>query len=162
SRRGFLLAGAALTVAGAVAVGAAFLTGRSASAQLAAAPSVAFIDAGSGKLHGDLPVPTADAGELRTGAGWSRGLPGPGGPFQIDPHTLRVVHTFPMGMIGSYSYAVERGALWFVAADGRTLLRFNPHFGLVTRRIPLSPTSHPKLGAIAESVFLAFANGSVW
>jgi DNA-binding SARP family transcriptional activator len=162
SRIWFLVgAGALVAIAGAV--GAAVkLGGGSPAARLAAAPSIAFVDGGSGKLRGDLPLPTADAGELRTGAGWIWDLRGPGVLFQIDPRTLRLVHTFAIGALGSYSYAVGRGMLWFVAADGRTLLRFDPHFGLVTRRTPLSPEADPNVGAIAESAYVAFADGSLW
>ena len=155
----FLGAGALVSAAGAV-VAAIALSGGSAGARLAAAPSLAFVDSSTGKLRGDLPVPSPDAGELRVGGGWIWDLRGPGVLFQIDPRTLRVVHSFPIGTVGSF--AVGRGMLWFVGPNRRTLLRFDPRFGFVTRRTPLSPESDPNLGAIAESVSVAFADGSVW
>jgi DNA-binding SARP family transcriptional activator len=156
----FLGAGALIATASAV-LAALVLNWGSAHARPAAAPSVAFVDSNSGKLHADLPVPTTDAGELRAGGGWIWDLRGPGVLFQIDRHTLRLVHSYPIGTIGRF--AVGRGMLWFVAPNGQTLLRFDPHFGLVTRRTPLSPESDPNIGAIADSAgFVAFADGSVW
>ena len=151
-------AGVLVVLAGALVV---IAFGARPKARLAVAPSVAFVDVRSGRLVRDVPVPAPGAGELRVGGGWLWDKRGPGVLFQIDPYSNRVVQSFPIGPTIA-GFAIGDGALWFVASDSRTLLRFDPRYGLVTRRIRLSPELEPNLGAISDAADVKVADGSVW
>ncbi len=159
-RRAVLLVGAAAVVSVAVVLVMVLAVGGGSHRRLAAAGSIALLDTGSGAVRTDLSA-ASGTGLVRTGEGWIWDRKDSGILAQIDPRTLRLGHTFSLERtIGGF--AAGEGALWFVASDSRTLLRVDPRYGVVTRRIPLSPETDPKLGAIGESADVALGAGSVW
>jgi ABC-type transport system substrate-binding protein len=134
---------------------------RGAGTSRVVADSVAFLDARTGQLRGDMTLAESDTGYLRTGGGWIWDKKDSGVLLQIDPRSLQLAHSYAIGRtIGGF--AVGAGALWFVGLDSRTLIRIDQRYGVGTRRIPLSPQADPNLGPIAESADVAFADGSVW
>ena len=99
------------------------------------APAVAFLDAASGRLLAQ--VPGDQPGIIRFGEGSIWALQQAGILLEVNPRTLKVTRSIPLGDIGGGSdIAVGEGAVW-VTEHSEALLRIDPRYGSVTRiRLP--------------------------
>jgi DNA-binding SARP family transcriptional activator/ABC-type oligopeptide transport system substrate-binding subunit/streptogramin lyase len=119
-------------------------------------PAVAILDASSGKLLAD--VPGDQPGIIRFGEGSIWALQQAGVLLQINPHTLRLTRSIPLGDIGGGSdIAVGEGAVW-VTEHSQALLRVDPRYGSVSRvTLPQGGLAQPGTpGGVATGA------GSVW
>ena len=120
------------------------------------APAVAFLDAASGRLLAQ--VPGDQPGIIRFGEGSIWALQQAGILLEINPRTLKVTRSIPLGDIGGGSdIAVGEGAVW-VTEHSQALLHIDPRYGSVTRiRLPQRGLSQPGTpGGVATGA------GSVW
>jgi len=154
---------ALLSVAGLVAA-AAVLAGTlvPASPDAAAGPvmiqpgSVAFIDAQSGRLLGDVPAGPS-VGFIRAGLGSVWEMEDSGVLLQIDPRTRHITNSIAVG-VQPGDVAVGAGAVWITDANSQTLFRISPQYGAVTRiPLPAHGLSRPGVGG-----GVTIGAGSVW
>ena len=120
------------------------------------APAVAFLDAASGRLLAQ--VPGDQPGIIRFGEGSIWALQQAGILLQVNPRTLKVTRSIPLGDIGGGSdIAVGEGAVW-VTEHSEALLRIDPRYGSVSRiLLPQRGLSQPGTpGGVATGA------GSVW
>jgi streptogramin lyase len=96
----------------------------------ARAKSLAVLDARSGKLVAQVPMPP-DQNNVKGGAGAFWTLGDSGVLVQVDARTLRVLRSVPLGLSGG-DIAVGEGAAW-VSGKSPTLARIDPRYGTVTR-----------------------------
>src|SRR5215203_810210 len=91
---------------------------------------------------------------LGLGALWK--LEDPGELLQIDPPTMRLKRTIPIGFAADI--AVARNGVW-ISGDTNTLVRVDPIYGTVAQRIrlPHHGVERPRSGG-----GVAFGAGSVW
>ena len=120
------------------------------------APAVAFLDAASGRLLAQ--VPGDQPGIIRFGEGSIWALQQAGILLQVNPRTLKVTRSIPLGDIGGGSdIAVGEGAVW-VTEHSEALLHIDPRYGSVSRiLLPQRGLSQPGTpGGVATGA------GSVW
>jgi ABC-type transport system substrate-binding protein/streptogramin lyase len=154
---------ALLSVAGLLGAGAVLASTLSpANPNQAAAPSmvqpgsVAFVDAHSGRLVGDLPAGPS-VGFVRGGLGSVWEMEGSGVLLQINPRTRQLTRSIAVG-VNPADVAVGLGAVWVTDMNSQTLLRINPRYGQITRiRLPAQGLSRPGVGG-----GVAVGAGSVW
>ena len=118
--------------------------------------SVAFIDAQSGRLVGDVPAGPS-VGFIRFGLGSVWEMEDSGVLLQIDPRTRHVTDSIAVG-VNPGDVAVGAGAVWITDKNSQTLLRINPQYGEITRiPLPAQGLSRPDVGG-----GVAIGAGSVW
>ena len=128
---------ALLSVAGLVA-GAAVLAGTLSPANpdppvgpgMIQPGSVAFIDAQSGRLVGDVPAGPS-VGFIRVGFGSVWEMEDSGVLLQIDPRTRHVTGSIAVG-VNPGDVAVGAGAVWITDKNSQTLVRISPQYGEIT------------------------------
>jgi DNA-binding SARP family transcriptional activator/ABC-type transport system substrate-binding protein/DNA-binding beta-propeller fold protein YncE len=152
-----------LSAAGLLAVAAALVSVPiSGSRNPAAGPgmiqpgSVAFIDARSGRLVGDVPA-SPGVGFVRSGLGSVWEIEDAGVLLQINPRTRHLTRSISVG-VNAGDVAVGEGAVWITDKDSQTLLRVGPRYGDITHiRLPAGGLSRPSVGG-----GVAVGAGSVW
>ena len=118
--------------------------------------SVAFIDAQSGRLVGDVPAGPS-VGFIRFGLGSVWEMEDSGVLLQIDPRTRHVTDSIAVG-VNPGDVAVGAGAVWITDKNSQTLLRISPQYGEITRiPLPTQGLSRPGVGG-----GVAIGAGSVW
>jgi len=118
--------------------------------------SVAFIDARSGRLVGDMPAGPS-VGLVRSGLGSLWEMEDSGVLLQINPRTRHLTRSIAVG-VAPGDVAVGEGAVWITDRNSQTLLRINPYYGEITRiPLPASGLSRPGVGG-----GVAVGAGSVW
>jgi ABC-type transport system substrate-binding protein/DNA-binding SARP family transcriptional activator/streptogramin lyase len=118
--------------------------------------SVAFIDAQSGRLVGDVPAGPS-VGFIRAGLGSVWELEDSGVLLQIDPRTRHLTDSIAVG-VSPGDVAVGAGAVWITDKNSQTLLRVSPQYGEITRiPLPAQGLSRPGVGG-----GVAIGAGSVW
>jgi hypothetical protein len=118
--------------------------------------SVAFIDARSGRLVGDVPA-SPGVGFVRSGLGSVWEIEDAGVLLQINPRTRQLTRSISVGVYAG-DVAVGEGAVWITDKDSQTLLRVGPRYGDVAHiRLPTSGLSRPSVGG-----GVAVGAGSVW
>ena len=157
--RRLALLSAALLVAAAAALAGTLIPGNPNSA---AGPgtiqpgSVAFIDAQSGRLVGDVPAGPS-VGFVRAGLGSVWEMEDSGVLLQIDPGTRHVTDSIAVG-VNPGDVAIGAGAVWITDKNSQTLLRISPQYGEITRiPLPAQGLSRPGVGG-----GVAIGAGSVW
>jgi DNA-binding SARP family transcriptional activator/ABC-type transport system substrate-binding protein/streptogramin lyase len=157
-RRVLLLPTAGLLVAAVLLLGVLAPGSRNPAAGpgVVQAGSVAFIDAGTGRLAGDVTAGSS-VGFVRSGLGSVWEMEDAGVLLQIDPRTRHVIRSIAVG-VAPGDVAVGEGAVWITDANSQTLLRVDPRYGDTTRiRLPGSGLSQPGVGG-----GVAVGAGSVW
>ena len=151
-----------LSAAGLLAVAAALVSVPMSGSRNPAAPgmiqpgSVAFIDARSGRVVGDVPA-APGVGFVRSGLGSVWEMEDAGVLLQINPRTRHLTRSISVG-VNAGDVAVGEGAVWITDKDSQTLLRVGPQYGDVARiRPPASGLSRPGVGG-----GVAVGAGSVW
>ena len=151
-----------LAAAGLLAVAAALVSVPISESRNPAAPgmiqpgSVAFLDARSGRVVGDLPAGPG-VGFVRSGLGSIWEMEDAGVLLQINRRTRHLTRSISVG-VNAGDVAVGEGAVWITDANSQTLLRVGPQYGDVTRiRLPASGLSKPGVGG-----GVAVGAGSVW
>jgi DNA-binding SARP family transcriptional activator/ABC-type transport system substrate-binding protein len=118
--------------------------------------SVAFMDAGTGRLAGDVTAGPS-VGFVRSGLGSIWEMEDSGVLLQIDPRALRLTRSISVG-VAPGGVAVGGGSVWITDKNSQTLLRVGPQYGDITRiRLPASGLSEPGAGG-----GVAVGAGSVW
>lgn len=118
--------------------------------------SVAFIDARSGHLVGDVPAGPS-VGFVRGGLGSVWEMEDSGVLLQIDPRTRHLTSSIAVG-VNPGDVAVGEGAVWVTDKNSQTLVRVDPRYGEITRiRLPAQGLSKPGTGG-----GVAVGAGSVW
>ena len=118
--------------------------------------SVAFLDAQSGRLVGDVPAGPS-VGFIRFGLGSVWEMEDSGVLLQIDPRTRHVTDSIAVG-VNPGDVAVGAGAVWITDKNSQTLLRISPQYGEITRiPLPAQGLSRPGVGG-----GVAIGAGSVW
>jgi DNA-binding SARP family transcriptional activator len=118
--------------------------------------SVAFIDAQSGRLVGDVPAGPS-VGFIRAGLSSVWEMEDSGVLLQIDPRTRHVTGSIAVG-VSPGDVAVGAGAVWITDKNSQTLLRVSPQYGAITRMpLPAQGLSRPGVGG-----GVAVGAGSVW
>ena len=118
--------------------------------------SVAFIDARSGQLVGDVPAGPS-VGFIRAGLGSLWEMEDSGVLLQIDPRTRQITGSIAAG-VNPGDVAVGEGAVWITDKNSQTLLRIRPQYGEITRiALPSQGLSRPGVGG-----GVAVGAGSVW
>jgi ABC-type transport system substrate-binding protein/DNA-binding SARP family transcriptional activator/streptogramin lyase len=118
--------------------------------------SVAFIDAQSGRLVGDVPAGPS-VGFIRAGLGSVWEMEDSGVLLQIDPRTRHVTDSIAVG-VSPGDVAIGAGAVWITDKNSQTLLRISPQYGEITRiPLPAQGLSRPGVGG-----GVAIGAGSVW
>jgi ABC-type transport system substrate-binding protein/DNA-binding SARP family transcriptional activator len=118
--------------------------------------SVAFIDAQSGRLVGDVPAGPS-VGFIRAGFGSVWEMEDSGVLLQIDPRTRNVINSIAVG-VNPGGVAVGAGAVWITDKNSQTLARISPRYGEITRiPLPAHSLSRPGVGG-----GVAIGAGSVW
>jgi ABC-type transport system substrate-binding protein/DNA-binding SARP family transcriptional activator/streptogramin lyase len=118
--------------------------------------SVAFIDAQSGRLVGDVPAGPS-VGFIRAGLGSVWEMEDSGVLLQIDPRTRHVTNSIAVG-VNPGDVAIGAGAVWITDKNSQTLLRISPQYGEITRiPLPAQGLSSPDVGG-----GVAIGAGSVW
>ena len=118
--------------------------------------SVAFIDAQSGRLVGDVPAGPS-VGFVRAGLGSVWEMEDSGVLLQIDPRTRHVTDSIAVG-VNPGDVAIGAGAVWITDKNSQTLLRISPQYGEITRiPLPAQGLSSPDVGG-----GVAVGAGSVW
>ena len=118
--------------------------------------SVAFLDAQSGRLVGDVPAGPS-VGFIRFGLGSVWEMEDSGVLLQIDPRTRHVTDSIAVG-VNPGDVAVGAGAVWITDKNSQTLLRISPQYGEITRiPLPTQGLSRPSVGG-----GVAIGAGSVW
>ena len=117
---------------------------------------MAFIDAQSGRLVGDVPAGPS-VGFVRAGLGSVWEMEDSGVLLQIDPRTRHVTDSIAVG-VNPGDVAVGAGAVWITDKNSQTLLRISPQYGEITRiPLPAQGLSRPGVGG-----GVAIGAGSVW
>jgi DNA-binding SARP family transcriptional activator/streptogramin lyase len=151
---------AILVGGGALAVIAGLLSpggsSRSGGALHASGNSVVLFDARSGKLAGQVGAGPA-AGQVAIGAGAIWKLDGTGQLLQIEPRHLRLVRTIPVGITHN-RMVIGDGGVW-IAGEAPDLVRVNPTYGTVDRRVRLPG---PVRSRPNEGGGVAIGAGSIW
>src|SRR5215213_3272409 len=117
--------------------------------------AVLFLGAGSGDPLGQVPTgPGASRMRFGLGALWK--LEDPGELLQIDPPSMWLKRTVPIGFAGDI--AVAGNGVW-ISGDTNTLVRVDPIYGTIAQRIrlPHHGVERPRSGG-----GVAFGAGSVW
>jgi DNA-binding SARP family transcriptional activator/ABC-type transport system substrate-binding protein len=157
-RRRWALVSVAGLLGVAVAVASALIPGNqnpAAGPGMIRPGSVAFIDARSGRLVGDVPVGPS-VGFVRSGLGSVWEMEG-GVLLQINPRTHQLTRSIAVD-VSPGDVAIGEGAVWVTDMNSQTLLRINPRYGQITRiRLPSSGLSRPGVGG-----GVAVGAGSVW
>jgi len=157
-RRLALLSAAGL-VAAAATLGGTLIPGNPNSAAgsgMIQPGSVAFIDAQSGRLVGDVPAGPS-VGFIRAGFGSVWEMEDSGVLLQIDPRTRHVTGSIAVG-VSPGDVAVGAGAVWITDENSQTLLQISPQYGEITRiPLPAQGLSRPGVGG-----GVAIGAGSVW
>jgi len=118
--------------------------------------SVAFFDAQSGRLVGDVPAGPS-VGFIRAGLGSVWEMEDSGVLLQIDPRTRHVTNSIAVG-VSPGDVAVGAGAVWVTDNNSQTLFRISPQYGEITRiPLPAQGLSRPSVGG-----GVAIGAGSVW
>jgi DNA-binding SARP family transcriptional activator len=117
--------------------------------------AVLFLGSGSGDPIGQVSTGPG-ASRMRFGLGALWRLEDPGELLQIDPSTMRLKRTIPIGFAGDI--AVAGNGVW-VSGDTNTLVRVDPIYGTVAQRIRLP---HHGLGRPRNAGGVAFGASSVW
>jgi DNA-binding SARP family transcriptional activator/ABC-type transport system substrate-binding protein len=118
--------------------------------------SVAFLDARSGRVVGDLQA-APGVGFVRSGLGSIWELEDGGVLLQINRRTRQLTRSISVG-VNAGDVAVGEGAVWITDADSQTLVRVGPQYGDVARiRLPATGLSKPGTGG-----GVAVGAGSVW
>jgi ABC-type transport system substrate-binding protein/DNA-binding SARP family transcriptional activator len=118
--------------------------------------SVAFIDAQSGRLVGDVPAGPS-VGFIRAGLGSVWEMEDSGVLLQIDPRTRHITNSIAVG-VSPGDVAVGAGAVWVTDNNSQTLFRISPQYGEITRiPLPAQGLSRPGVGG-----GVAIGAGSVW
>ena len=118
--------------------------------------SVAFIDARSGRLVGDVPAGPG-VGFVRSGLGSVWEMEDAGVLLQINQRTRHLTRSISVG-VNAGDVAVGEGAVWITDKDSQTLLRVGPRYGDIAHiRLPASGLSRPSVGG-----GVAVGAGSVW
>lgn len=118
--------------------------------------SVAFIDAQSGRLVGDVPAGPS-VGFIRAGFGSVWEMEDSGVLLQIDPRTRHLTGSIAVG-VNPGDVAVGAGAVWITDKNSQTLARISPQYGEITRiPLPAQGLSRPGVGG-----GVAIGAGSVW
>jgi DNA-binding SARP family transcriptional activator len=117
--------------------------------------AVLFLGTGSGDPLGLVPTGPG-AGRMRFGLGALWKLEDPGELLQIDPSTMRLKRTIPIGFAGDI--AVAGNGVW-VSGDTNVLVRVDPVYGTVAQRIRLP---HQGLDQPRNGGGVAFGASSVW
>jgi ABC-type transport system substrate-binding protein len=157
-RRGPLLSAAALlaVVAAISGVLASGSRNPAVGAGMIQAGSVAFIDADTGRLVGDVAAGPS-VGFVRSGLGSIWEMEDAGVLLQINPRTRHLIRSIAVG-VAPGDVAVGEGAVWITDTNSQTLLRIDPRYGDVTRiRLPAGGLSAPGVGG-----GVAVGAGSVW
>jgi DNA-binding SARP family transcriptional activator len=152
-----------LALLGASAVGAALLVGvillsddpRPQPLRIAGPGAVLFLGTESGDPLGQVSTGPG-ASRMRFGLGALWRLEDPGELLQINPSTMRLKRTVPIGFAGDI--AVAGNGVW-VSGDTNTLVRVDPIYGTVAQRIRLP---HRGLDHARSNGGVAFGAGSVW
>ena len=151
-----------LSAAGLLAVAAALVSVPISGSRNPAAPgmiqpgSVAFLDARSGRVVGDLPAGPG-VGFVRSGLGSVWEMEDAGVLLQINRRTRHLTRSISVG-VNAGDVAVGEGAVWITDANSQTLLRVGPQYGDVARiRLPSGGLSKPGVGG-----GVAVGAGSVW
>ena len=151
-----------LSAAGLLGVAAALVSVPMSGSRNPAAPgmiqpgSVAFIDARSGRIVGDVPA-SPGVGFVRSGLGSVWEIEDAGVLLQINPRTRHLTRSISVGVYAG-DVAVGEGAVWITDKDSQTLLRVGPRYGDVAHiRLPTSGLSRPGVGG-----GVAVGAGSVW
>lgn len=117
--------------------------------------SVAFLDAASGRLVGDMPT-SPNVGFVRGGLGSVWEMDG-GVLLQVNPRTRDLIRSIAVG-VSPGDVAVGAGAVWITDQNSQTLLRVDPQYGDITRiRLSAQGLSKPGTGG-----GVAVGAGSVW
>lgn len=167
--RRFVVVGAVVLVAAAVAIPLALTNGGSSAPVVVKPNSVAVVDPQSDRVVDDVPVgfdPSAIA--VGSGSVWVSNLADQS-VSRLDARTHRVVQTIPvtaqMGAIG-----VGAGGVWLAAqgTEAPTVTRLEPQSGTVVTTLthPLAKTARKLPGVTNHHDFIAkgigFARGNVW
>jgi Bacterial transcriptional activator domain len=117
--------------------------------------AVLFLGIRAGDPLGQVPTgPGASRMRFGHGALWK--LEDPGELLQIDPHSMRLKRTVPIGFAGDITLA--RDGVW-ISGDTNTLVRVDPIYGTVAQRIRLP---HHGAERSRSGGGVAFGAGSVW
>jgi DNA-binding SARP family transcriptional activator len=154
-RRPLLLLG--VSALGAALLGLILLSGdsRPQPLRIAGPGAVLFLGTGSGEPLGQVSTGPG-ASRMRFGLGALWRLEDPGELLQIDPATMRLTRTTPIGFAGDI--ALAGNGVW-VSGDTNTLVRVDPTYGTVAQRIRLP---HRGLQHARSNGGVAFGAGSVW
>jgi DNA-binding SARP family transcriptional activator len=117
--------------------------------------AVLFLGTRSGDPVGQVSTGPG-AGRMRFGLGALWKLEDPGELLQIDPSTMRLKRTIPIGFAGDI--AMAGNGVW-VSGDTNMLVRVDPIYGTVAQRIRLP---HHGLDQPRSGGGVAFGAGSVW
>jgi DNA-binding SARP family transcriptional activator/ABC-type transport system substrate-binding protein len=156
SRRRFALAAAPVIAAG------LFVTilisddrRQSEAVRISGPGSVVFLGAGSKSPHGQVATGPG-AGRLRFGNGVLWKLEDPGELLQINPRTMRLERSTPIGFAADIALAED--GVW-VSGDQNTLVRVDPTYGTVAQRIRLPERGLARPHAQGG---VAVGAGSIW
>jgi DNA-binding SARP family transcriptional activator/ABC-type transport system substrate-binding protein len=158
ARRRVVIPLAALTIAAVLAATVPLSSGGhpGSALRLSSVGAVAFLDAQSGRLIGQLPT-GPDAGIMRAWDGSFWKLEESGDVLQIDARTMRLIRTIPVGLTGG-DIAVGEGGVW-ISGSSQMVARIDPQYGIVAQRIAL-PTHGPS--HLASNRGIAVGDGSLW
>jgi serine/threonine-protein kinase len=160
-RRRLLLAAVAALVAVAIAVPVALLSGggNTASASVLKQDSIGILDAKTLKPVGALDELGAPVAAWRDPRGLVWTLDASAGSVaRIDPKTRKVLGRFPLnGDAGLPAWGA--GSFWMGDYSHASVIRYNPQYGTVVKRIEL-PTKGLDNPDITNG--LAFGAGSIW
>jgi DNA-binding SARP family transcriptional activator len=123
--------------------------------RIAGPGAVLFLGTESGDPLGQVSTGPG-ASRMRFGLGALWRLEDPGELLQIDPATMRLTRTTPIGFAGDI--AVAGNGVW-VSGDTNMLVRVDPIYGTVAQRIRLP---HRRLDHARSNGGVAFGAGSVW
>jgi DNA-binding SARP family transcriptional activator/ABC-type transport system substrate-binding protein len=156
SRRGFALAAAPVIAAGLfVTILVSDDRRQSEAVRISGPGSVVFLGAGSKSPHGQVATGPG-AGRLRFGNGVLWKLEDPGELLQINPRTMRLERSTPIGFAADIALAED--GVW-VSGDQNTLVRVDPTYGTVAQRIRLPERGLARPHAQGG---VAVGAGSVW
>jgi YVTN family beta-propeller protein len=155
-RRRRIVAGLAVV---AVAVGGAFAYSLSRpSPVIVPSNAVAAISAGKRKVVAPIPVGTLPGGvSFGSGSVWVANR-GDKTLSQIDPFTMAVVKTIPLGGLTPDAVAAVPGAVWVFDGASGSVLRIDPDVGTVAQKIQATGSFSPSGGGGA----IAVGGGAVW
>jgi DNA-binding SARP family transcriptional activator/ABC-type transport system substrate-binding protein len=156
SRRRIALAAAAVLAPALVVTILVSGDGRESGAVRISGPgSVVFLGAGSNSPTGQVATGPG-AGRLRFGDGVLWKLEDPGELLQINPRTMRLKRSIPIGFAADI--ALAKNGVW-VSGDQNTLVRVDPTYGTVAQRIRLPERGLARPHAQGG---VAVGAGSVW